>query len=120
MAGRNQWGNVKRKIRSPQVKAAGEQIGRAIQDAISLGELRDRFDLSQAEIATRMGTNQPGVSKLERREDLYLSTLRGYVEALGGELHLVASFPEGDDVKLIPTAGGAVKVYQARRAAAAT
>jgi hypothetical protein len=42
-----------------------------------------------------MRTSQASVSKLERREDLYLSTLRGFVEALGGELELAAVFPEG-------------------------
>jgi hypothetical protein len=43
-----------------------------------------------------MRVEQAAISKLERREDMYVSTLREYVKALGGELKLVASFPDGD------------------------
>jgi transcriptional regulator with XRE-family HTH domain len=73
-----------------------------MEDAIALSELRDRFSVTQSELAGRLGTNQPGISRLERREDLYLSTLREYVAALGGELDLVARFPDGSEVKLEP------------------
>jgi ribosome-binding protein aMBF1 (putative translation factor) len=101
----NNWGSLKRAARSPEAKAAGESIGRAIREAITLGELRERFEVSQAELASQMGSNQPGVSRLERREDLYLSTLREYVEALGGELDLVARFPDGQEIHLVPGPG---------------
>lgn len=73
-----------------------------MEDALALGELREQFELTQAEMAARLGTNQPGISRLERREDLYLSTLRDYVRALGGELELVARFPDGQEVRLEP------------------
>ncbi len=112
MAGHHRWGDMKRTPRSAETHAEGEKIGRAIRDAIALGQLRERFEISQAEIASRMGTNQPGVSKLERREDLYLSTLREYVEALGGELMLVARFPDGQEVHLEPGTGDTPRVYR--------
>jgi DNA-binding transcriptional ArsR family regulator len=61
-----------------------------------LRELREkRGNVSQVDVAGRLGIRQPTVSKLERREDVNLSTLRRYVEALGGELHVSARFEDG-------------------------
>lgn len=51
--------------------------------------------MSQAELAEVLGLNQATISKLERRTDMYLSSLRRFVEAMGGELEISASFPEG-------------------------
>ncbi|MBW7925859.1 MAG: XRE family transcriptional regulator [Burkholderiaceae bacterium] len=61
-----------------------------------LAELRHAHSLSQQALAERLGINQAAVSKLERRTDMYVSTLRQYIEAMGGELHIVARFPEGE------------------------
>jgi len=58
-------------------------------------ELRRARQLSQEQLADVLEIKQGSVSKLERRTDLYISTLRRYVEAMGGELTLQASFPEG-------------------------
>lgn len=57
--------------------------------------LRRARQLSQEEIAEILDIKQGSVSKLERRTDLYISTLRRYIEAMGGELELQAHFPEG-------------------------
>jgi len=59
-------------------------------------ELRRARKLSQEQLAGVLDINQGSVSKLERRTDLYISTLRRYVEAMGGELTLQARFPEGE------------------------
>ena len=59
----------------------------------TLAQIRAPRGLSQAEIGTRLGMNQSEVSRLERRGDLRLSTLRSYVDALGGALHLVVTWP---------------------------
>jgi transcriptional regulator with XRE-family HTH domain len=67
----------------------------AVGDALALSEIREHRGLTQVDVARVMQTSQASVSKLERREDLYLSTLRGFVEALGGKLELSAVFPEG-------------------------
>lgn len=53
------------------------------------------MELSQETLAQILGANQPQVSKIEHSTDLYLSTLRRYVEAVGGQLEITASFPEG-------------------------
>ena len=62
---------------------------------LPLQELRRARELSQEELAATLGVNQASVSKLERRTDMYISTLRKFVEALGGELEITARFPEG-------------------------
>lgn len=60
-----------------------------------LQELREQRQVSQVALATRLGVRQPTVSKIERRDDIALSTLRRYVEALGGELRITAQFADG-------------------------
>ena len=75
---------------------------RAMEDAIALADLRESQSTTQVELAQRLGVNQGNVSRLERRDDLYLSTLRDYVAALGGELELVVRFPDGDEVRIEP------------------
>lgn len=62
---------------------------------LPLQELRQARALSQEELAEVLGLNQATISKLERRTDMYLSSLRRFVEAMGGELEITASFPEG-------------------------
>jgi DNA-binding XRE family transcriptional regulator len=60
-----------------------------------LQDLRSKRRVTQNDVADRLGIRQPTVSKIERREDVNLSTLRRYVEALGGELHVTAKFADG-------------------------
>jgi len=66
------------------------------EPAATLVALRRRRDLTQRDIARRIGTGQSDVSKLERRPDPRLSTLRAYVAATGGELRLIAAYPGGE------------------------
>ena len=63
-------------------------------------ELRRARKLTQVRIAKNLGMTQDGVSRLEKRTDILLSTLRGYVEALGGSLSLIAEFPDRSPVVL--------------------
>jgi transcriptional regulator with XRE-family HTH domain len=67
----------------------------ALAEAVTLAELRRARELTQQQLAQALETTQPGVSQLERRTDLYVSTLRSYVQALGGELQICAVFPDG-------------------------
>ena len=60
----------------------------------SLRELRKIAGKAQTDVATALKIKQPSVSKMESQTDMCLSTLRGYVEALGGELELVVKLPE--------------------------
>jgi DNA-binding XRE family transcriptional regulator len=59
-----------------------------------LQELREKRHISQIELADKLGVRQPTVSKIERREDVNLGTLRRYIRALGGELHILAEFKD--------------------------
>jgi transcriptional regulator with XRE-family HTH domain len=81
---------------SPQARARSDEIFKALLADMPLAELRHAHSLSQQALAERLGVNQAAVSKLERRTDMYVSTLRQYVEAMGGELHIIARFPEGE------------------------
>jgi len=75
---------------------------------MALDELRQARDMTQVHLAKILRVNQAAVSKLERRADMYVSTLRDFVKAMGGELKITAQFPEGtveitqfEDVKKI-------------------
>ncbi len=61
----------------------------------TLAQLRNARRLTQAQLATALGVSQAQVSRVENQADLYLSTLRSYVQAMGGELQLRAVFPDG-------------------------
>lgn len=61
-----------------------------------LHELRRARTLTQQELAETLQVSQPAVAKLERRADVYVSSLRSYIEAVGGKLKIVAEFPDGD------------------------
>lgn len=58
-----------------------------------LSRLRQRFGISQVELAIRLKVSQPYIAQLEKQDDMRLSTLKRHIEALGGELELVARFP---------------------------
>lgn len=61
-----------------------------------LHELRRARTLTQQDLAKKLGINQPAVSKIEQRADVYVSSLRAYIEAVGGKLKIVAEFPHGE------------------------
>jgi transcriptional regulator with XRE-family HTH domain len=65
-----------------------------MEDALALAEIRTRRELTQADIALVLKTSQANVSRIERQDDLYLSTLAHYVQALGGQLKIAAVFAD--------------------------
>ena len=71
-----------------------------IAEERSLRDLRHALELTQEKMAEELGIGQEGVSRLEKRSDLLISTLRGYIEAMGGRLRLVAEFPHRPPVLL--------------------
>lgn len=71
-----------------------------IAEEMSLQQLRKAVGKTQTAIARKLKVGQDAVSKLETRSDMYLSTLRGFVRAMGGELELVAKFPDRRPVRL--------------------
>src|SRR5258708_34918867 len=66
-----------------------------IAEEVALRHLRQARDLTQQSMANLLHIDQAGISKIESRTDMLLSTLRSYVEAMGGSLRLVAEFPDG-------------------------
>lgn len=70
----------------------------ALKKEMALAELRRALQLTQETLAERLHVNQAAVSKFEHQSDMYISTLRGIVEAMGGELKITARFPEGSVV----------------------
>jgi DNA-directed RNA polymerase specialized sigma subunit len=71
-----------------------------VNEVESLKELRSLSEMSQAKIAKMLKISQPAVSKIEKQTDMYLSTLRSYVEAMGGELDVIVRLPNRGPVKL--------------------
>jgi transcriptional regulator with XRE-family HTH domain len=63
---------------------------------MALDELRAARALTQEHLLTILGIKQSAISKLERRADMYVSTLRHLIEAMGGQLEIRAVFPDGD------------------------
>jgi transcriptional regulator with XRE-family HTH domain len=70
------------------------KIERRASELATLKDLRQAVERTQEDLAARLGVGQDTVSRIERRSDILLSTLRRYVEAMGGELQLVARFPD--------------------------
>ena len=81
---------------SPESQARAAARAEAILVEMQLKDLRKSRTLTQVELAKMMNVEQATISKIEHRDDMYVSTLSGYVKALGGELKLVASFPDAE------------------------
>ena len=95
--------NVNDKIRnlSPaQRKKVERRAVQLIAEEMTLRELRRARKLTQTRMAKTLGISQDSVSRLEKRSNLLLSTLRKTIEAMGGNLSLVAKFPDRDPVVL--------------------
>jgi transcriptional regulator with XRE-family HTH domain len=80
---------------SPKAQAQATAKARAMMEEMPLAELRQARKLSQEQIAASLHVKQASVSKLERRTDMYISTLRNFVKAMGGDLEITAHFPDG-------------------------
>jgi transcriptional regulator with XRE-family HTH domain len=89
------WSEIREKM-SPERREENRERTAALLLAMDLAELRGNLDLTQEEVAARLQISQSNVSRLEKRRDMLVSTLRDVVGAFGGELHLVAEFPDGD------------------------
>jgi predicted XRE-type DNA-binding protein len=92
------WEDVRRDT-GPKGEGRRKAMRQAMDDAMALGELRRARGLSQRDIAAQLSVSQARVSTVEREKDIYLSTLRRYVEAMGGRLELNAVFDD-DRVEL--------------------
>jgi transcriptional regulator with XRE-family HTH domain len=88
------------KLRPTQRRKVEARAAQLIAEEMTLRELRRARKLTQVRIAKALGITQDSVSRLEKRSDLLLSTLRRTVEAMGGNLSLVAEFPDRAPVVL--------------------
>jgi len=79
-----------------QAQKAAESKAKRLLAEMPLQALRHARQLSQECIANILGTKQANISRLEQRSDMYVSTLRSYIKAMGGELDVIARFPEGE------------------------
>lgn len=79
----------------PESRARAQGKTKKLLAEMALDELREARKLTQENLAEILHVNQAAVSKLENRVDMYVSTLRRFVEAMGGELIISASFPDG-------------------------
>jgi transcriptional regulator with XRE-family HTH domain len=89
--------------RRPPRRDRVDAIKRVVELEIALHELRERRGVTQEQVAAHLGTSRPNVSRIEREDDVRVSTLQRYVAALGGELELVARFPDGECETLLGT-----------------
>jgi len=80
---------------TPESRARAEAMAQKMLAEMPLDELRRARGLSQKMLAETLNIQQPAIAKLERRTDMYISTLRSHIEAMGGQLEVVARFPEG-------------------------
>jgi hypothetical protein len=81
------------KLPKKQQQAIKKRAAELIAEEATLRQLREARERSQAEMAEKLHIKQAAVSKLEHRTDMYLSTLRSYIEAMGGQLEIIARFP---------------------------
>ena len=80
---------------SPEARAnVVDRVEKTLEEML-LHELRHVRGLSQKELAEVLHVQQTVIAKMERRTDMYISTLRGHIEAMGGELEITARFPDG-------------------------
>jgi transcriptional regulator with XRE-family HTH domain len=77
-----------------EARKRGEQRARERLAAMPLDELRHAREITQQHLAELLGVNQAAVSRMERRTDMYVSTLRNFIEAMGGRLEVRAVFPD--------------------------
>ena len=85
-----------RKKMSPKAQAKAKAKTQAMLAEMPLNELRQARGLSQKVLAEILHVQQPSIAKVEKRTDMYISTLRSHIEAMGGRLDIVAHFPDGD------------------------
>ncbi len=93
MTGRNRFSELVAQM-PPERRARIGRITEELREEMDLAQLRTARQLSQAALGEILHVEQPAVAKIEKRTDMYVSTLRRFIEAMGGELEIVARFPD--------------------------
>ncbi len=81
---------------SPEARKKAAEKTKNMLEVMPLQELRNARHLSQEQLAKTLSVKQSSVSKLEQRTDMYISTLRNFIKAMGGDLEIIARFPDGE------------------------
>lgn len=85
-------------LRAKMSPDAQERVQAKAQELLAelpLNELRQARGLSQKTLSEVLHVQQPAIAKMEKRTDMYISTLRSHIEAMGGQLEVIARFPDG-------------------------
>src|SRR3984893_19563110 len=93
MAGRRSFAELRARM-SPDAQAKAEAEALRLEEEMDLAEVRRALKLSQDELAQTLQIGQGSVAKIEKRADMYVSTLRRFIEAMGGEREIVARFAD--------------------------
>ena len=80
---------------SPESRQRSRTLAAKYRGEMPLNELREALAITQVHLARILRVNQAAVSKMERRTDMYVSTLQDFIKAMGGELKITAKFPDG-------------------------
>ncbi len=80
---------------SPESRERSRTLAAKYRAEMPLNELREALAITQVHLARILRVNQAAVSKMERRTDMYVSTLQDFIKAMGGELKITAKFPDG-------------------------
>lgn len=86
---------LRHKMSKSAQQAAAAKTKQMLKE-MPLQELRQAHQMSQEQMAAILNTKQANISRIERRTDMYISTLRSYIEAMNGQLDIVARFPDGE------------------------
>ena len=92
--------NKLKKLPATRRKKINKRAKELIAQEMTLRDLRKALQLTQENISSKLHMNQEAISRLERRSDLLISTLKSYINAMGGELNLTAKFPNRPLIKL--------------------
>jgi DNA-binding XRE family transcriptional regulator len=100
----------------PERRARIDQLANEMRAEMNLREVRRLRKLTQAKLSRKLKIGQEGVSRIEKRSDLYISTLRSYVEGVGGKLKLVVELPDQAPVLLTGLGEGTAAAKAKKRA----
>jgi transcriptional regulator with XRE-family HTH domain len=103
---------ILKKLPEKRQRKIAERAEQLHAEYLTIQDIRKARSLTQVQLAKALGINQANISQIEKRSDLLLSTLRSYIEAMGGELHLVAEFPDRPPVFLTSLAETDIETNQ--------
>ncbi|MES5046596.1 XRE family transcriptional regulator [Rhizobium nepotum] len=98
MSGRHSFAQLRSRM-SDDARVKSKTEANRLEEEMDLADVRRALKLSQDEIAQALDIGQSSVAKLEKRADMYVGTLRRFIEAMGGELEIVARF-DGRSIKI--------------------